>query len=192
MLKAKISTFCAAATAALVVASATPANATVTQSFDPSTLNITITNGFTDSFFSNELPNFNDATVLNYVDARFAGGLVQIGTSAASVCNAGGPVICNAGSMAINDVKANVFAAQYNFDGASILIAFQYAAELTHFGTAGVPGVLNFVRAYCSLDVCSDAPAATPLPGAVWLFGTALAGAGGLGAWRRRRENRIG
>ena len=186
MLKTKISAFCAVL-GLLVVGAKASANATVIQPFDPLSVGITITPGFTDSFFSDELPNFSDATVLNYIDARFAGGLVQIGTSADSVCNSGGPVICNAGSMAINGVSANVFAAQYTFDGQSILIAFQYASELLHFGTAGVPGTLNFVRAYCSLDSCGDAPAQTPLPGAVWLFGSALAGAGGLGAWRRRR-----
>jgi hypothetical protein len=32
-----------------------------------------------------------------------------------------------------------------------------------------------------------NAPGETPLPGAVWLFGSAIAGASGIGAWRRRR-----
>jgi len=31
----------------------------------------------------------------------------------------------------------------------------------------------------------------TPLPGAVWLFGTVLAGGAGFGRWRRRRQARV-
>jgi len=62
-------------------------------------------------------------------------------------------------------------------------------SELIHFGTAGVLGTLSFVRAYCSLDSCGAA-AETPLAGAAWLFGSALAGVGGFGAWRRRRVRR--
>ena len=32
-----------------------------------------------------------------------------------------------------------------------------------------------------------DAPDPTPLPAAIWMFGSAIAGATGFGAWRRRR-----
>jgi hypothetical protein len=33
-------------------------------------------------------------------------------------------------------------------------------------------------------------PVATPLPGAVWLFGTVLAGGAGFGRWRKRKAKR--
>ncbi len=36
---------------------------------------------------------------------------------------------------------------------------------------------------------CPSHQSATPLPGAVWLFGTALAGAAGVGSWRRKRKS---
>jgi hypothetical protein len=39
-----------------------------------------------------------------------------------------------------------------------------------------------------ALGDAADPPASTPLPGAVWLFGTVLAGAAGFGKWRRRRR----
>ena len=34
--------------------------------------------------------------------------------------------------------------------------------------------------------------AATPLPGALWLLGTVLAGGAGVGRWRRRKAKRTG
>lgn len=36
-----------------------------------------------------------------------------------------------------------------------------------------------------------DPPATTPIPGAVWLFGTVLAGAAGVGRWRKRRVGAV-
>jgi len=33
-----------------------------------------------------------------------------------------------------------------------------------------------------------EAPPGTPIPGAVWLFGTVIAGGAGYGRWRRKRK----
>ena len=36
-----------------------------------------------------------------------------------------------------------------------------------------------------------EAPPGTPLPGAVWLFGTVLAGGAGFGRWRKKRKAQL-
>ena len=36
-----------------------------------------------------------------------------------------------------------------------------------------------------------ETPPGTPIPGAVWLFGTVLAGGAGYGRWRKKRKAQL-
>jgi hypothetical protein len=60
-------------------------------------------------------------------------------------------------------------------------------------GSGQQPGIsgLALYETFCGGTTgitCPSHQGTTPLPGAVWLFGTALAGAAGVGSWRRKKK----
>ncbi len=160
---------------------------------------LTITPGYVDSLYSDQFNaepgNGGDNTVRSYVDLYFAGSpLVQVGTSAAGNCG-GGNTVCTSGPNAgtFSGLFANVFAVHWGGgQGGGDFLAFQYAAAIASFSISGLSNGVSFIRAYCSLSNCAGGgggnPPQVPLPAAVWLFGTVLAGASGYTGWRRRRE----
>jgi hypothetical protein len=63
-------------------------------------------------------------------------------------------------------------------------------ASGTQFNAQGAPNT-GFVDLSLSLNqTCTNCenPPGTPIPGAVWLFGTVLAGGAGYGRWRKRKQ----
>ena len=42
----------------------------------------------------------------------------------------------------------------------------------------------------CTVNCTGNGAGTTPLPGALAMFGSALAGAAGIGGWRRRRQRK--
>ena len=71
--------------------------------------------------------------------------------------------------------------------------AFIFNDPVTSFTFTQNGTGLSNLRVYNCTDGCPDAapppPGEVPLPAAVWLMGTMLAGGAGFGAWRRRRKN---
>ena len=56
-------------------------------------------------------------------------------------------------------------------------------------GITGNTGGIGFVQCGPGAGIsCPNFQNPTPLPGAVWLFGTVLAGAAGVGGWRRKKR----
>src|SRR5262245_60009738 len=109
---------CSVVTAALSL-SAAAANAALVHPAGIYLNGLTITPGYTDSFFSDVVPNYGDATVLDYINAVFSGGLIQVGSSANSDCG-GSNVTCLNGppkSGTFSGLSANVFAVHYGGNG---------------------------------------------------------------------------
>ncbi len=157
--------------------------------------------GFIDSLYSDDFNfepgNAGDATVLNYIDGYFSGGLVQIGTSAQENCG-GGFTTCTdspkGGTYA--GLAANVFAIHVGGPGGTgrIFLAFQYVSAITSFTISGFENGVSFIRAYCSLDSCTGptpGPGEVPIPGAAFLMGSILAGSVGAAVLRRRRRSQF-
>ena len=69
--------------------------------------------------------------------------------------------------------------------------AVYFIADLGVGGKTGLVGATLFVP--CDPSVCNqnDNPPGTPIPGAVWLFGTVLAGGAGFGRWRKKRKAQL-
>jgi hypothetical protein len=189
---------------ALAVAVASIGSAQAT-SFHPAPASalagLTITAGYIDTLYSDQFNvdpgSGGDAVVLNYINANFSGGLVQVGTSLQSICG-GGLTTCtgspNGGSFS---GSANVFGIHIGGGaGGGIFYAFQYASAITNFSISGFSNGVSFIRGYCSLDNCTPnnpgpEPGQTPIPGAAFLMGSVLAGGAGFGAWRRRRREKF-
>jgi hypothetical protein len=73
------------------------------------------------------------------------------------------------------------------FTNTAIIVAAGDTFVLSFQKSAGQDfGSLTGVRE--TIDFTADGPGQTPVPGAAWLRGTVLGGAG-FGAWRRRRKS---
>jgi hypothetical protein len=59
------------------------------------------------------------------------------------------------------------------------------------FNTACTGDCTGAVGATLATSRDNDNPPGTPLPGAVWLFGTVLAGGAGYGRWRKKRKAQL-
>lgn len=68
----------------------------------------------------------------------------------------------------------------------------QFKVDFSKFGAAGETINILWGTATCANDTVMSSvviPASVPIPAAVWLFGSALAGMGTIGGWRRRAES---
>lgn len=67
--------------------------------------------------------------------------------------------------------------------------AFLYNSAISIFDFTVSTNNISNLRTYCSLETCAHTQLdGTPLPAAVWLFGSVVAGGAGFGAWRRKRK----
>ena len=65
-----------------------------------------------------------------------------------------------------------------------------YAAVDIYNQSTGYTGAVG-LTAVPEITVLENPPGGTPIPGAVWLFGTVLAGGAGYGRWRKKRKAQV-
>ena len=146
----------------------------------------TVTPGYTKSWLSDK-PNgpggdFGGLGAANFESVLESSAWLNVGLSAAGGggCSEGG-VSCSGGSGSYSGPAANVFGVHLGGGaGGGYVLAFLYPTAITNFAISGLPNGVSFIRAF-------NAPTPVPLPAALPLFATIVAG-GGLIAWRRNRR----
>jgi hypothetical protein len=78
----------------------------------------------------------------------------------------------------------------HTLTGANGALLFYYIAYLDDGSPSGGQGS-NILLHTLSIDFTTSNQGGTPIPGALWLFGSALAGAAGVRKWRRKRTTTV-
>jgi hypothetical protein len=107
--------------------------------------------------------------VETFIEAQLGVPVTFVGGGA---CGTAG-IVCSGGSGSYTGTAANIFGVHFD----NKFLVLEYASLINFFSIAGLGQGVSNIYAYMS---------AVPLPGALILFGTALAGLGILG--RRRRS----
>lgn len=146
----------------------------------------TATPGYTKSWLSDQ-PNgpggdFGGLGADNLKSVLESSAWLNVGLAAAGGGGcAEGWVSCSGGSASYSGPAANVFAVHLGGGrGGGYVLAFLYPTAITDFAISNLPNGVSFIRAF-------NVPTPVPLPAALPLFATILAG-GGLIAWRRNRR----
>jgi hypothetical protein len=89
----------------------------------------------------------------------------------------------NGADFTLSGLVADVWGIWYD----NQFLALSYSAAIAALSISGLPNKVTNIFAYCTADCFRQETPVVPLPGALVLMGTVLAGGTGFGAWRRRR-----
>lgn len=169
--------------AALSIVAFSSANATVIAYGQPGFPNVTVTpNTFTQAFYSNssntDVGNQSPSNVTSVLSGWFGKNLTFVGGGA---CGSGSfQNGCKAVSSPSKGGTSNIAGSVYGVHFGNNFIAFLYPSQISGFSISGLRfGVSNiYVFDYKTPEI--------PVPGAVWLMGSALAG---LGLAKRKKKS---
>jgi hypothetical protein len=141
------------------------------------------------SVYDTDFGNFGAGTVETFLHTYFGGTITQIGGGDCPAnCSQSGSGSNNGATY--SGVASQLFGIHWGGGGPDQpFLGIEFSVAVTNFAISGFAHGVSFIRSYDGETTTGGGGAnATPIPGALWLFGSAIAGAAGVGKWRRGRK----
>lgn len=142
------------------------------------------------SVYDTDFGNFGAGTVETFLQTYFGGTITQIGGGdCPATCTQTGSGSNNGATY--SGTASQLFGIHWGGGGPDQpFLGILFSDAVTGFTISGFPHGVSFIRSFDGETIPGGGPSlsSTPLPGALWLFGTVLAGGVGFGRWRNKRK----